>query len=346
MAKSITDFSSVTTVGLDLAKHVFQVHGIDASVRVVVAKPVRRNKLLEFFASLPPCLVGLEASGSAHYWARELIKLGHDARMMPPAYVKPYVRRQKNDAADAAAICEAVTRPSMRFVGVRSLENQAIMMRHKTREMLASQRTQLINGLRGHLTEVGVIAAQGPRYARELADRIEAGDETIPLVVSEALAPLVVQLRNLDEAIAQLDRTITKLAKGDETARRLMSIPGFGPITASAMAATIQDTSSFAGPREFAAYLGLTPKQNSSGGKQRLGRISKMGNRDLRKLLVVGAHAVLFHRKPHTDALRMCAKKLIEKKPFRLVAVALANKMARIAFAILRGKTVYREIPA
>jgi transposase len=346
MGKSITDFSSVTTVGLDLAKHVFQIHGIDASGRVVVAKAMRRNKLLEFFASLPPCLVGLEASGSAHHWARELIKLGHDARMMPPAYVKPYVRRQKNDASDAAAICEAVSRPSMRFVGVRSLENRAALMRHKTREMLVSQRTQLLNGLRGHLTEVGVIAAQGPRHARELAELIEACDDTIPVEVCEALAPLAVQLRTLDEAIAQLDRAITKLVQKDETARRLMSIPGFGPITASAMAATVQDASSFAGPREFAAFLGLTPKQNSSGGKQKLGRISKMGNRNLRKLLVVGAHAVLFHRMSHTDPLRMWAKKLLEKKPFKLVAVALANKMARIAFAILRGKTTYREIPA
>ena len=187
-----------------------------------------------------------------------------------------------------------------------------------------SQRTQLLNGLRGHLTEVGVIAAQGPRHARELAELIEACDETVPFEVCEALAALVVQLRNLDEAIARLDRTIAKLAQKDETARRLMSIPGFGPITASAMAATIQDTSSFAGPREFAAFLGLTPKQNSSGGKPKLGRISKMGNRNLRKLLVVGAHAVLFHRKPHTNSLRMWAKKLIKKKPFKLVAVALA----------------------
>ena len=266
--------------------------------------------------------------------------------MMPPAYVKPYIRRQKNDTADAAAICEAATRPSMRFVGVRSLENQAALMRHKTREMLVSQRTQLLNALRGHLTEVGVIAPQGLRYARELAELIEDCDETISIGVCEALAPLVVQLRNLEEAIARLDRAIMKIAQKDETARRLMTIPGFGPITASAMAATIQDTSGFAGPREFAAFLGLTPKQNSSGGKQKLGRISKMGNRNLRKLLVVGAHAVLFHRKPHTDPLRTWAKKLIENKPFKLVAVALANKMARIAFAIMRGKTVYRELPA
>jgi transposase len=202
--------------------------------------------------------------------------------------------------------------------------------------MLVSQRTQLVNALRGHLTEVGVIAPQGPRYARNLAEVIETCDEAIPFEVCEALAELVHQLHRLDEAIARLDRTIAKMAQQDETARRLMSIPGFGPITASAMAATIQDASSFAGPREFAAYLGLTPKQNPSGGKPKLGRISKMGNRNLRKLLIVGAHAVLFHRKPHTDPLRMWAKKLIEKKPFNLVAVALANKMARIAFAILR----------
>jgi transposase len=346
MAKSITDFSSVTTVGLDLAKHVFQVHAIDAAGRVIVAKAIKRQNLLGFFASLPACLVGLEACGSAHHWARELIKLGHDARIMPPAYVKPYVRRQKNDAADAAAICEAVARPSMRFISVRSRENQAVLMRHKAREMLVSQRTQLLNGLRGHLGEIGVIAAQGPRHARQLADLIELRDESIPLEVCEALTELVAQLRNLDEAITRLDRAIVKMAQADETTRRLMTIPGFGPITASALVASVQDASAFEGPREFAAFLGLTPRQNSSGGKQRLGHVSKMGNRYLRKLLVVGAHAVLFHRKPHADALRMWAKKLIEKKPFKLVAVALANKMARIAFAILRAKTSYNAIAA
>jgi transposase len=195
--KSITDFSSVTTVGLDLAKHVFQVHCADASGRVVFNKRVRRNNLLEFFASFPRSVVGLEACGSAHHWARELIKLGHNARMMPPAYVKPYIRRQKNDAAEAAAICEAATRPSMRFVAVGSLENQAALMRHKAREMLVSQRTRLWNGLRGHLAEVGVIAPESPKHARELA---EACDETIPIEVCEVLAPLVVQLRNLESA--------------------------------------------------------------------------------------------------------------------------------------------------
>ena len=199
MGKIITDFSSVTTVGLDLAKHVFQVHCVDASGRVVVANSVRRNKLLEFFASLPPCLVGLEACGSAHHWARELVKLGHDARLMPPAYVKAYVRRQKNDAADAAAICEAVTRPSMRFVPLRSLENQAALMHHRVREMLVAQRTQVLNAVRGHLAEIGVIAAQGPKNARDLAKLIATDEDTLPYLVRAALAPLVRQLDRLDE---------------------------------------------------------------------------------------------------------------------------------------------------
>lgn len=346
MGKFITDFSTVTTVGLDLAKHVFQAHGVDAAGKVVFNQAIKRDKLLAFFATLPQCLVGLEACGSAHYWARELIKLGHDARMMPPIYVKPYVRRQKNDAADAAAICEAVGRPSMRFVSVRSVANQAALMRHKAREMLVAQRTQLLNGLRGHLGEVGVIAAQGPRHARELADRIEACDELMPIEVCAALAELVLQLRRLDEAIDRLDKTFLEAARADARARRLMTIPGIGPITASAIAASVPDVSGFAGPREFAAFLGLTPRQHSSGGKARLGRISKMGNRYLRKLLVVGAHAVLYHRKPHTDALRTWTKRLIEKKPFKLVAVALANKLARIAFALMKSQTNYRELPA
>jgi transposase len=346
MRKSITEFSSVTRVGLDLAKHVFQVHGVDVAGKVVFNKSVKRDKLLAFFSGLPKCLVGLEACGSAHHWARELIELGHDARMMPPAYVKPYVRRQKNDATDAAAICEAVSRPSMRFVAVRSVVNQAELMRHKAREMLVAQRTQLLNGLRGHLGEVGLIAAQGPRHARQLAAMIEACDEAIPIEVCAALAELVHQLHRLDEAIDRLDKTFLAAARTDATARRLMTIPGIGPITATAIAASVPDVSGFEGPREFAAFLGLTPRQHSSGGKERLGRISKMGNRYLRKLLVVGAHAVLFHRKPHGDPLRMWAKRLIEKKPFKLVAVALANKLARIAFAVLKSQTNYRGLSA
>jgi transposase len=341
MTKSISGLSEVTVVGLDLAKHVFQVHGIDACGHVIVAKPIKRGKLLEFFAALRPCLVGLEACGSAHHWAREIGKLGHDARLMPPAYVKPYVRRQKNDAADAAAICEAVTRPSMRFVPVRSVENQGVLMHHKVRELLVSQRTQMLNAVRGHLAEIGIIAAQGPNKTRELAELIAAGDEAIPSLVRAALMPLVRQLERLDAEIDRTDHTIMVLAQADPVARRLTSIPGIGPVTASAIAASVQDIAGFAGPREFAAWLGLTPRQNSSGGKERLGRVSKMGNRYLRKLLVVGAHAVLYHRKCHADALRLWACKLMQTKPFKLVAVALANKLARIAFALMRSQSLY-----
>jgi transposase len=341
MSKVAIDYSTVTTVGLDLAKQVFQVHAIDAAGRVVVAKAVKRKDVLAFFAGLPRCLVGLEACSSSHHWARELIRLGHDARLMPPAYVKPYVRRQKNDAADAAAICEAVTRPSMRFVTVRSVENQAILMHHKARELLVAQRTQALNALRGHLAEIGIIAAQGPNNARALAAMVMAGDKALPTPVCDALMPLVRQLILLDEEIDRSDRTIQTLAREDETAKRLMSIPGIGAVTASAVAASVQDVAGFSGPRAFAAFLGLTPRQNSSGGKERLGRVSKMGNRYLRKLLVVGAHAVLYYRKQHHDALRTWADKLMQTKSFKLVAVAIANKLARIVFALLRGKTIY-----
>ena len=341
MGKARVDLRSVTTVGLDLAKHVFQIYAVDADGKIVIATALRRRDVLSFFDALPPSVIGLEACGSAHHWARELVKLGHDARLMPPSYVKAYVRRQKNDAADAAAICEAVTRPSMRFVSIRSIDNQAVLMHHKVREILVSQRTQLLNALRGHLAEVGVIAAQGANGAYALAAAILEGDSSIPLCVRDALAPIVRQLQTLNDEIAASDRAIMGLAKTNETARRLMSVPGIGPITASAIAASVQDVGAFSGPREFAAFLGLTPRQNSSGGKERLGRVSKMGNRYLRKLLVVGAHAVLFHRRSHQDGLRTWAAKLMETKPFKLVAVAIANKLARIAFALMRDGSIY-----
>lgn len=346
MSKLPTDLSCVTTVGLDLAKHIFFVHAIDAEGKVVVARELRRRDVAAFFASLPPCLVGIEACGSAHHWGRTLIAQGHDVRLMPPAYVKPYVKRQKNDAADAAAICEAVTRPSMRFVRVREIDNQAALMRHKAREMLVSQRTQLLNGLRGHLAEIGVIAAQGAGHGRALAALIREGHEEIPGSVRTALLPLVAQLDHLDAAIDDADAAIARLAKTEPVARRLMSIPGIGPLTASALVATVGDPSAFTGSREFAAFLGLVPRQHSSGGKPRLGRISKMGNQYLRKLLVVGAHAVLHHRARHSDPFRCWAEKLIATKPFKLVAVALANKLARMAFAIMTSDQRYRGMPA
>ena len=338
------DMASVTTIGLDLAKHVFQVHCIDAAGNVLLARSLRRAQLPPFFASLPPCRVGLEACGSAHHWGRELIALGHDVKMIPPAYVKPYVKRQKNDAADAAAICEAVTRPSMRFVAVRSIENQAALMSHKVREMLVAQRTQLLNSLRGHLAEVGVIAAQGITNGRALAALIEAGHEEVPECVAQALMPVVAQLAILDTAIHKADKEMAEAAKACSQARLLMSIPGIGPTTATALVATIGEggVAQFSGPREFAAFLGLVPRQNSSGGKERLGRITKMGNQYIRKLLVVGAHAVLHHVAKHSDPLRNWAKALLATKPFKLVAVATANKMARMVYAILAQQNRYR----
>ena len=354
MGKSIKNLSSVTVVGLDIAKNVFQVHGVDAKGAAIVARAVRRGQLLDFFASLPRCLVGMEACSSAHHWGRALIGLGHEVKLIPPAYVKPYVRRNKNDAVDAAAICEAVVRPNMRFVAVRSVENQAELMRHRARELLAGNRTRMLNALRGNLAEIGVVAAQGAQNAyglkRLVADGCDDnGEVVVPDCVRQALAPLVRQIDLVDEEIAAIDEEIKTLVKADETARRLMTIPGIGLLTAQAIVVTVRETSAFANGREFAAFLGLTPRQSSSGGKERLGRITKMGDRYLRKLLVVGACATLSHRKGHHDALRVWASSLLERKAvkykFKLTAVALANKVARIVFAILTRGGEYDERP-
>lgn len=341
MSKLTADLSCVTTVSVDLAKHVFQVHAVDAVGKVIAAKALRRRDVLPFFASLPRCLVGMEACGSAHHWGRELMALGHEVKLIPPVYVKPFVKRQKNDANDAAAIYEALSRPGLRFVKVRSIANQAILMQHKAREMLVAQRTQLLNGLRGHLAEIGVIAAQGACNMRSLGGLIHEGDPAIPEAVRASLMPLVVQIARLDDAIKSIDADIAAQAKADPVSNRLMSIPGIGPVTASALVATVGDPSSFSGPREFAAFLGLVPRQHSSGGKARLGRITKMGNGYLRKLLVVGAHAVLHHQARHNDPLRDWARKLLATKPFKLVAVAVANKLARMAFALMSRNTRY-----
>ena len=354
MVKSIKNLVDVTVIGLDIAKNVFQVHGVDAQGLVVVAKPIRRAQLVSFFEQLPRCLVGMEACSSAHHWARSLIALGHRVKLIPPAYVKPYVRRNKNDAVDARAICEAVTRPDMRFVGVRSVENQAQLMRHRARELLAGNRTRMLNALRGHLAEIGVIGAQGAQHAYELkrmaAEGFDAnGEVVIADCVREALAPLVRQIDAIDAEIAAIDKAIVKRVKADETANRLMTIPGIGPVTASAIVATIQDAGAFGSGREFAASLGLTPRQRSTGGKEQLGRITKMGDRYLRKLLVVGACATLSHRKGHHDALRVWAEQLLARKAvkykFKLTAVALANKVARIVFALLTRGGEYNDMP-
>ena len=354
MGKSIRNFAAVTRVGLDLAKNAFQVHAVDATGAIVVARKLTRSQLIPFFAELAPCVVAMEACASAHHWGRALIELGHEVQLLPPAHVKPYVRRNKNDPADAAAICEAMGRPGQRFVPVRSIDNQAELMRHRARELLAGQRTAALNALRGHLAEIGVVAPQGAQHAYDLKrlaiEGFDAnGQVLVPDCVRVALRPLVGQIDALDEAIGAIDKEIAASVKADETAKRLMTIPGVGPVTASAIVATLQDAGAFASGREFAAFLGLTPRQNSTGGKTRLGGITKMGDRYLRKLLVIGACATLRHRKGHNDAMRLWASGMLERKTvkykFKLTAVALANKLARIVYALATKGGHYDDRP-
>jgi len=335
----------ITTIGLDLAKHVFQVHGVDAQGQIVVRKRLRRAEVLAFFAKLPPCLIGMEACATAHHWARELIKLGHTVKLMPPSYVKPYVRRGKNDATDAAAICEAVTRPSMRFVPVKSADQQSVLMLHRVRALLIRQRTMLINALRAHLAEFGIAVAQGVRPLAALIETVVGSDREmteIPPLAHTALEPLVAQLRDLQPRIKALEAELLAWHRQSEESRRLETIPGVGVITATAIAATVTDPAHFRSGREFAAWLGLTPRQNASGGTARLGRISKMGDGYLRTLLVVGATAVMRYARQKTAASTNWIHSLLATKPARLVAVALANKTARIAWALLARKEVYR----
>ena len=334
----------ITTVGIDLAKTVFQVHAIDASGVVIVSKAVRRSGLLELLGKFPACLIGMEACATSHHWARELIKLGHTVRLIPPAYVKAYVRRQKNDAADAAAICEAVSRPSMRFVAVKTIDQQATLMLHRTRALLVSQRTALICALRSHMAEFGIVAPVGPRnVAPLLAILADNGDARLPALARLALRPLARRIAMLRLEVERLDRHLLDWHRSSPVSLRLASIPGIGPLTATALAATIADPALFRSGREFAAFLGLVPRQSSSGGKERLGRISKMGDRYLRTLLVVGATAVLRHAKAGGSSSRVWAEALLAKKPFKLVAVALANKTARIAWAVMARGEVFRE---
>ncbi len=339
----------VTTIGLDLAKSVFQVHGVDAAGRVVVAKPLRRGQMAKFFADLRPCLIGMEACATRHHWARELRKHGHDVRLLPPAYVKPYVRRGKNDAADAAAICEAVTRPSMRFVPVKTIEQQSALMAHRARDLLIRQRTQTLNALRGHLAELGLIAAQGREGMATLVGIVRTeteGGQALPAAVRAALSPLVAQLEALQQQIAALDKVIRRQHRADEASRRLETIPGIGVIGATAIAATITDPRAFRSGRDLAAWIGLVPRQNSSGGKERLGGISKQGDRYLRKLLVGGAAAVVQQARRHPDK-HPWLMELLARRPAKVAIVALANKMARVAWAVLaRGETYRAPVPA
>lgn len=331
----------ISTIGLDIAKNVFQVHGEDSAGRVVLRKRLRRAQVLEFFATLPQrCVIGLEACASAHYWARELAQLNYVVRLVPPAYVKAYVKRGKNDAIDAEAICEAVRRPNMRFVAVKSIENQAVLVLHRVRAQLIRQRTKLSNMLRAHMAEFGLVAAKG-KLSELVTIIADQTDERLVRLARIALQEVVTELKTLQRRIDTFEKQIMACHKNDPVSRRLASIPGIGPITATALAASVPDANCYASGRHFAAWMGLTPKDHSTGGKQRLGRISKMGNRHLRSLLVVGATSVLNRAKKGNEPIHEWMRKLLLRRSPRVVTVAYANKMARIAWAVMARGGVY-----
>jgi transposase len=332
--------NKISTIGLDLAKSVFQVHGLDSQGKVVVRRQLRRKEVLSFFAELPPCLVGMEACATGHYWGRELIKLGHTVKLMPPAYVKPYVKRGKTDAADAEAIAEAVTRPTMRFVAVKSIDQQAILMLHRVRDLLVRQRTMLINALRGHLAEFGIVTARGPAGVKAAIAELHATQDSLPPLAKMAFHQLIDRLESVGAEIRKMEREIVTWCRHNDASRRLATIPGIGPITASAIAAAVPDISLFRSGRQFAAWLGLTPRAHSSGGKEKLGGISKQGDGYIRRLLVTGATAVIRMARQGNPS-KVWAARLLERKPARLVSVALANKTARIAWAVLARNQSY-----
>ena len=332
----------ITTIGLDIAKNVFQVHGIDANEKVVVRKQLRRGQVLKFFAALPPCLVGMEACATAHYWARELTKLGHEVRLMPAKDVRAYVKRNKNDAADAEAICEAVRRPTMRFVRAKSAEQQGRLMQHRTRDLLLRQRTQVINALRAHLAELGIVAAQGREGLKQLLTIIaDEKDARLSLDARASLIILAAQLQALQTMIKSIEKRLLVQHRANEASKRLETIPGIGIIGASAIAATVTEPKVFRSGRDFAAWIGLVPRQDSTGGKQKLGPISKQGDRYLRRILVVGAHSVLRRAKQSPEKY-VWLTQLLARRPFKVVAIALANKMARVAWALLASGARYR----
>ncbi len=336
----------ITTIGLDIAKNVFQVHGIDSEGRAVLRRKVRRDQLLTLFDGLEPCLIGMEACATAHHWARELERLGHKVQLMPPAYVKAYVKRNKNDAADAEAICEAVTRPTMRFVAVKSADAQSILMLHRARHLLVRQRTAQVSAMRAHLAEYGIVAPKGRAHVRELVAVLDSDNGALPNLARQVLLLIAQMIEGLSGQIRKIEIELMAWHRTNPACQRLETIPGIGFITATALAATVVDAKAFRSGRQFAAWLGLTPKQHSSGGKERLGGISKMGDRYLRHLLVVGATAVVRYTRRKATTVSIWANRLLERKPARLVTVAVANKMARIAWAVMAREENYRPAPA
>jgi len=335
---------TITTIGLDIAKSVFQVHGVDAQGAVMVRRQLRRARVLAFFKKLPPCLVGIEACASSHYWARELRALGHTVRLMPPAYVKPYVKRQKNDAADAEAICEAVQRPSMRFVPVKTPDQQACLMLHRTRHLFIRQQTAVINSIRAHLAEFGIVSAVGRGGVKELLEIVaDADDDRIPDLARQCVQALGQQLQQLRMQILDFDRRINAWHRANEISRRLDELPGVGPALATALVASVPDAKVFRSSRDFSAWIGLVPKQSSSGGKERLGSITKQGDRYLRSLFTAGALAVIRMVKIRGAKHRPWLCRLLERRSTKVAAIALANKIARMAWAMMAKGERYRE---
>ena len=332
----------ITTIGIDLAKSVFQVHAIGRDGKVVVRRQLRRSQMLEVFSKLAPCLIGMEACSGAHYWARELTLRGHDVRLMPPNYVKPYVKRGKTDAIDAEAICEAVTRPNMRFVPVKTEDQQAVLMTHRARDFLVRQQTQLANAIRAHLGEFGIVTAKGVHNVERLLTLAKAA--SLPAPARQSIQLLADQFRDTHDRIEAITTGIKAEAQKDAVAKRLQTIPGIGPITASAIAASVPDVSNFNAARDLAAWIGLTPKPHSSGGKEKLGKITKMGNRYLRRLLYLGALAQITARS-HKPAGEDWLWNMLQRKPVKLVAIALAARMARTVWALLKTGESYRVMP-
>jgi len=333
---------SIRMIGLDTAKTVFQIHGVDEAGMAEIRRKLRRNDLIAFFEKQPACTVVMEACGAAHHWARMLTGLGHSVKLIAPEAVKPFVKKgKKNDAVDAAAICEAASRPDVKFVPAKSVEQQGILALHAARSLLVKQQTMLANAMRGLATEFGLTVPKGIHKLDELMAVVDA-DEIIPKRAKQAIAGLHDYCNNLREGVETFEAEIVAHARRDETARRLATIPGIGPITASLIAATVGDISLFKTARQFAAWLGLVPRQSSTGGKTRLGRITKTGNREIRKLLVLGATSMVYRADGWNSAVGAWLRSVLERRPVRLVTVALANRMARIAWAVMTREEVYR----